>query len=345
MTSVAKSPRLGALLLSLFFFLSGCAGESSPVQLSGGVFGTTWSLSYLPGDTDVTPEAVESALEAAFDVVNQQMNHYDPASEISRFNRLPAGEPMEVGWDFTYVLNEALKLSALTGGAYDTTVSPLSGLWGFGPEGPTQVPEASAIAAAKALVGSQQLNWQPTDRMLAKHREGVALDFSSIAKGYGVDLGADALDELGIGNYMFEIGGELRLRGMSPRGDQWRIAIERPDAVERGVQAALSVTDTGVATSGDYRIYFEIDGERFSHLVDPRTGYPIRHDLVSVTVVHPSTAIADAWATALIVLGYEAARQLADEQQLAVYFVRRDGDVLGVEWTDNMANYLLADGP
>lgn len=333
------------LLLSVLLTLSGCGTEQQPVHLTGGVFGTRWSVTYIPGEASPDPEAVRAALESAFNVVNQQMNHYDPQSTLSLFNRAPAGEWVQVGWDFAYVLTEAMRISAATDGAYDVTLSPLSDLWGFGPEGPEQVPADTEIQQALQRVGLDKLEWVPAERRLAKRVDGVAVDFSSIAKGYGVDLGADALDELGIADYMLEVGGEIRLRGQSPRGDLWRIAIERPVVGSlRDVQAAVAASDTGIATSGDYRNFFEVDGVRYSHLLDPRTGRPIRHDLVSVTVVHPSTALADAWATALIVLGYDAARALADEQQLAVYFVRREGSGFGVEWTEPMASYLVSEG-
>ncbi|MEE4204094.1 MAG: FAD:protein FMN transferase [Halieaceae bacterium] len=333
------------LLLGLVLGLSGCETEQQPIRLSGGVFGTTWSLTYTPGLETPDPDAVRSALEGAFNIVNQQMNHYDPDSTLSVFNRAPVGEFVEVGWDFAYVLTEAMRISAATNHAYDITLSPVSDLWGFGPEGPEHVPTDDEILQALQRVGLDKLEWVPQERLLAKRVEGVAIDFSSIAKGYGVDLGADALDELGVVAYMLEIGGEIRLRGPSPRGDLWRIAIERPVGTERrDVQAAVAATDTGIATSGDYRNFFEVDGVRYSHLLDPRSGRPIQHDLVSVTVIHPSTAIADAWATALIVLGYDAARALADEQDLAVYFVRHGDAGFGVEWTEPMANYLVTDG-
>ncbi|MEL0039630.1 MAG: FAD:protein FMN transferase, partial [Halieaceae bacterium] len=139
-------------------------------------------------------------------------------------------------------------------------------------------------------------------------------------------------------------GGEMQARGVSPRGDQWRVAIERPEMARSGVQAALSITDVGIATSGDYRNYFEVDGTRYSHLIDPRTGYPIRHDLVSVTVIHPSTAIADAWATAMAVMGTTASMSLAEERNLAIYVIRRSGDTLSSQWSSEFGPYLEPSG-
>lgn len=331
MTSVDNHLRPAKVLAFLFvglLCLTGCA-EKGPevVRLQGSIYGTGWSVTYLH-DEQTPPEAdIKAALLDAFDVVNRSMNTYDPSSTISQFNASPVGEPFELDWDFAYVFNEAKKINALSGGAYDVTLSPLLDLWGFGPNGPRLFPTEDAILAAKDNVGFEHFSWTPETRTLSKHREGVSLELSSIAKGYGVDLGADALDELGVRNFMLDIGGEIQLRGHSPRMTPWRIAVERPDKGDFGVQAAIEATDVGIATSGDYRNYFEHEGQLYSHVIDPRTGNPIRHDLVSVTVVHPSTTLADAWATALLVVGAEQAMDIAEKQRLAVYLVsRRQGE-------------------
>lgn len=328
-----------ALVVLLIALLVGCDRAPQPVRLQGSVFGTGWSLTYMPIDEGPTSAQVREALLSAFDVVNVSMNTYDPDATISRFNRLPAAESIEVDWDFAYVFNEARRISEWSDGAYDVTVAPLLAVWGFGPDGPTNFPTPEALQEAKSRVGLQHFDWQPRTRTLAKLTDGASLDFSSIAKGYGVDLAADALDELGIAQFMLEVGGEMQLRGQSPRGDAWRIAIERPQ-VGGGVQAAISLTNTGVATSGDYHNYFEREGKRYSHLVDPRTGYPIEHDLVAATVVHPSTGIADAWATALCIMGTEGALAVAEERGLAVYLVRRQGDEFVEHWSSGFAPYL-----
>jgi thiamine biosynthesis lipoprotein len=182
--------------------------------------------------------------------------------------------------------------------------------------------------------------WDSATRMLGKRAAGVEIELSSIAKGYAVDLAADVLDELGIGNFLLEVGGEMQARGLSPRGDQWRVAIERPEVARSGVARTIALSNTGIATSGDYRNYFEVEGVRYSHLIDPRTGYPIRHDLVSVTVIHPSTGIADAWATALAVMGFESAMALAEARDLPIYVIRRTGDTLAPSWSTAFNQYV-----
>jgi len=335
-----------ALMLALFVsLLTGCGAETESVRLGGSIYGTQWALVYPADGTDKTSAEVKAALEAAFEVVDTSMNSYDPDSTLSRFNRLDVGEPLELDWDFAYVLSEAFKVSHLTEGAYDVSVGPLLDLWGFGPEGPRAFPSGESIMAVRAAVGSAQFDWDPRTRTLIKKHPDAYLELSSIAKGYGVDLGADALDELGLNSYMLDIGGEIRLRGQSPRGDLWRIAVERPNGVGRQMQVALALTDTGLATSGDYRNFFEREGKRYSHLLDPRTGYPIAHDLVSVTVVHPSTALADAWATALIILGADDALAIAERQRLAVYLVRQIGDNYEASWSSAFAPFMAGDAP
>lgn len=342
MTLVAKTFRPAYLLVVFVFFLVGCDQPPEPVRLQGLVFGTGWNLTYQPEEGSPSAREVRSALEEAFELVNVSMNTYDPASRLSRFNALPAGETMEMDWDFTYVFNEALQITTLSDGAYDVSLAPLLDVWGFGPNGPESFPDDDTIDSALQRVGMDNFDWQPTSRRLSKVREGVSIELSSIAKGYGVDLGADALDELGIKHFMLEIGGEVQLRGMSPRGDLWRIAIEKPESGGRGVQAAVALTDLGLATSGDYRNYFERDGKRYSHLVDPRTGYPIEHDLVSVTVIDPSTALADAWATAFSVMGVDATLALATERNMPVYVIRRVGDSLEATWSEAFEPFLVS---
>ena len=205
-------------------YLAGCAADER--QYRGGAIGTTWSLTYLGAPNEVSPSQVQSEVNAAFSLVNESMNHYDPSSLISEFNALPAQTPIEVDWDFTYVLSAALELTAATRGAYDVSVSALSDLWGFGPEGPRQFPDATDIEMTRAQVGVAQLDWESTTRTLSKTRARVAkLDFSSLAKGYAVDLGADALEDLDIPQFMLEVGGEVRVRvrarGETRGGSRW----------------------------------------------------------------------------------------------------------------------------
>lgn len=333
------------VLAFLSLFCLGCSDSGrDSVRLHGSIYGTGWSVHYLPVEGGPSEAEVQRALVEAFDVVDASMNSYSQASTISFLNNAAAGEVVELDWDFSYLLNEAQRINRASEGAYDVAIAPLLRIWGFGPEGPRAFPDETAVVSALALSGFSHFNWESATRRISKDHSDAALEMSSIAKGYGVDLGADALMALGLENFMLDIGGEMQLRGVSPRGDAWRIAIERPEPSGRAVQAAISVTDTGVATSGDYRNFFERDGKRFSHLIDPRTGYPVEHDLVSVTVIHGSTALADAWATALAVLGTDKALEIAEAQHLAVYLISRRGDIF-VASTSSAFDPYLATSP
>ena len=335
--------RRPAVALAFLLLVVGCNENSTTQKLSGGVFGTTWNLTYLDAPEGVTPDRVEAAVADAFAVVDDSMNNYRPDSTISELNALDAMTVFEVDWDFALVFNTAFDIYTDTDGAYDPSVSPLVNLWGFGPKEVINRPSSEAINALAPIVGLEEFAWDLSTRAFVKKHAKSELDFSSIAKGYAVDLASDELIDLGVTNFMLEVGGEIQTRGVSPRGDRWRLAIENPVAgAGGGVYTAIAVTDVGVATSGDYRNFFVENGVRYSHLIDPRTSQPIEHDLVSVTVVHPSTMIADAWATALMIVGTEEALRLADVHELGVLLISRDGQQLVSSNNKLMSQWLRA---
>ena len=332
-----------ALALAFLLCMAGCQQSPDVTRMSGPIFGTQWHLTYHGAGTVVDEQVVTQLIQDAFAVVDGSMNHYQPDSMLSRLNAAEAQTAMEVDWDFALVFNTALDIYYATDGAYDPSVSPLINLWGFGPKGPTRRPSGNQLEETQKFVGLNAFAWDLSSRTFVKRDAMAMLDFSSIAKGYAVDLGADALAELGIANFMLEVGGEVQVRGKSPRGDQWRLAIEEPvPGVGGKIFTAISVSDVGIATSGDYRNFFESEGRRYSHLIDPRTGFPIEHDLVSATVIHPSTMLADAWATALMVVGTKEALRLANTYDLAVYLISRQGDELISSYNDDMMPWLLA---
>ncbi len=302
--------------------------------------GTVWHVSYVPGASAPDAQELQRGIESELALVDQSMSTYRSDSEISRFNALAIREWFKPSVDFIRVMSAALDVGSKSEGAYDITVSPLVDLWGFGPNGMSGVtPDEEDIARIRARVGQQNIELDEM-RYRVRKNDYLAVDFSSLAKGYAVDLVADWLTARGIEQYMVEVGGEMRLSGLSARGDLWRIAIEQPDSSERTVATTLQLTDVALATSGDYRNYFEVNGKRYSHSIDPRTGYPVAHDLVSVTVIHPSCMVADAWATALTVLGAERAMAVAQAQGLAVYFIRRVGGGFEHSHTPLFSRYL-----
>ncbi len=286
--------------------------------------GTTWNVTYTGG---ASPSVVKADIESVLEAVNASMSTYLADSEISRFNASDIGQTSAVSSSFGEVLSAALAIGERSDGAYDVTVGPLVELWGFGAGSGEEwsMPSAERVVEALTRVGQGSLVWDAESSALAKRRP-VQLDFSSIAKGYGVDRIAETLEEKALSDFLVEVGGEMRVSGVSPRGDAWRIAIEKPIAGQRGVAEALELNDGAVATSGDYRNFFEYEGTRYSHTLDPRTGYPVTHNLISVTVLHERCMMADAWATALSVAGPDEALRLAVANDLAVYLMVRDGD-------------------
>ena len=349
MTSAANSS-LQAISESHFFkwlffaclilLVAGCSGETAYQRLQGPTMGTGWSVSYAPGPDTPSAEIVRAGLEAELEAVNASMSTYRAESEISTLNQAPLGEAFPLSEAFSEVLMSALAVGEASGGAYDVTVGPLVDLWGFGPgEVAQELPDDKAIQAALNAVGAEYIEVAADGSALTR-LAAVTLDFSSIAKGYGVDRLAVRLEMMGVSDYMVEVGGEIRVAGVSPRGDSWRIAIEQPDG-RAGIAAAMALVDTAVATSGDYRNFFEYDGRRYSHTIDPRTGYPVDHDLVSVTVLHEKAMMADAWATALTVLGPEEGHAVAQAQGLAVYFISRQGGEFVSAKTTGLESVLI----
>lgn len=294
--------------------------------LRGSSMGTTWSVK-MAVPPNVSLPSVRHAIERALGLVVAQMSTWEPASDLCRFNRAPAGSWRSLPDECFTVLSAALDLAAATGGAYDPTVGPLVDLWGFGPPGPVDTrPPAGAVAAARARTGWARVALDP-GRRRALQPGGVALDLSSIAKGFAVDRVAGVLSELGVTCHLVEIGGELRGRGTKPDGAPWWVAIEHPPTVA-GARAApsdllIALHALSVATSADSPRGFATGGRWHSHTIDPRTGHPVAHGLASVTVLHPACMTADALATALMVLGVEAGLACANRLGVAARFVER----------------------
>ncbi|MFT4518523.1 MAG: thiamine biosynthesis lipoprotein [Halioglobus sp.] len=322
--------------------LTACESAPETVQLAGETMGTSWHVSYVSAAAIPIEDEINTGIELRLAEVDKSMSTYRADSEISRFNETAAGELFSVSEPFFKVLTAALDIGERSEGAYDVTVAPLVSLWGFGPA--TRVaepPSQEAITGLLKEVGQHNLRLQDDGRGVRK-LVAVSLDFSSLAKGYAVDHVAKWLEAQGIHRYMVEVGGEMRLAGASGRGDDWHIAVEQPDTISRTAATALSLTDIALATSGDYRNYFEANGQRYSHSIDPRTGYPVAHDLVSVTVAHSSAMMADAWATALVVLGTQRAKRVAQIQGLAVYFIRREDADFVHSHTASFEPYLVS---
>jgi thiamine biosynthesis lipoprotein len=267
------------------------------------------------------------------------MSTYRKDSELSRFNQYKGSDPFPVSLEMVTVVKEAIRLSKLTSGALDVTVGPLVNLWGFGPEArPDEVPTDAELAERRKIIGIDNLSVQ--DGALQKAIPELYVDLSTIAKGWGVDVIADYIESQGIHNYMVEIGGEIRMKGKNHENTAWRIAIEKPDVNERAIQEIIEPGDMAIATSGDYRNYFERDGIRYSHIINPQTGQPINHKVVSVTALHPSCMTADGLATGLMVLGEKKGIELANQQGLAVFMVVKTEDGFKEVASEAFKSYL-----
>lgn len=289
------------------------------VQLGGETMGTTWSAKLaVTRGTDVVPLA--QGIEAVLARIIAEMSPWDACSDLSRFNSAPPRTAHTLPDGFFKVLSAALHWAELSDGAFDPTVGSTVALWGFGPSAMEAFPGEEAIRAAQARCGWRRLAVDPARRMLVQPG-GVALDFCAIAKGFAVDEVVRFLRSRGIANMLVEIGGELRGEGLKPDGAPWWIAFERPRAAPDLPETLLALTGRSVATSGDERRYFEREGRRYAHTMDPRTGEPVRHDLISVTVVAEDCMTADAVATALTVLGPEAGARFAERHGIAARLV------------------------
>jgi thiamine biosynthesis lipoprotein len=300
--------------------------------IGGPTMGTTWSVRLdSRGRTREDLVQAQAVIERSLAQVNRLMSTWQEESELSRFNRHASTEPFGVSAETFQVLELALQVGERSGGAFDVTVKPLVAAWGFGAgaRAPGQGPDAAELAALRGRVGLDLLELDASKSTLRKRRPDVECDLSAIAKGFAVDQVVQALEALGWGAFLVEVGGEVGARGERPAGGPWRVGIERPDSLARAVHARVELFDQAMATSGDYRNFYEQDGKRLAHIIDPRSGRPVQHVLASVSVVHRRAVLADAWATALSVLGPEAGFALAEREGLAGYFLvrRQDGSL------------------
>ena len=331
-------------ILVIFVLLSG-QDDGEILRLTGYTMGTTYDLQ-LVGVPEPQPLAdISDSVDAMLARLDRQIfSTYAVDSELSRFNRHPVNEPFTVSSEMIDVLLMAEEVAELTDGAFDVTVGPLVNLWGFGPDNrqsPERIPDDAALAAASARVGHDYLTVDPVGSRIAKTRD-IDVDLSAIAKGYAVDKLGDYFDSLGVEAYFLEIGGELKMKGLKPGGDSWIPAIEAPEASQSRIyEIFFSRGETlAVAGSGDYRNYFEENGVRYSHEIDPRTGQPIRHSLAAVYVLDDSAARADALATALMILGAEQGRELAEEEGFGAYFISKTDVGFSDFYTEQFDHYL-----
>jgi FAD:protein FMN transferase len=346
-TSLVRAAVCGLLLLSLLLILGLKACRSRRPQwisLSGSTMGTYYVVKYLNHPGLAPPKTMQQALDERLERINDLMSTYRPDSELSRFNRSHAVNTLfPLAPETMRVIREAVRLHQLSEGALDITLGPLVDLWGFGPEAPLpeRLPSHQALTQRQAWVGLNKLRVHPGG--ISKPIPELALDLSGIAKGFGVDELADYLSSLGIEHYLVEIGGEMRFKGDNPQQQLWRIAIENPIDPSQPASQLITPGEGALATSGDYRHYFEQAGVRYSHTLDPRTGRPITHQLISATVLHPACMTADGLATAFSVLGPEKALTLANQYQIPLLLLIKTPTGFTEQYSTAFTPYLMLD--
>lgn len=316
---------VGMISLLLFFLLVSCDTETTkqyPFVYQGQTMGTSFTIKASVVSENINQQALKQQIKSLLHKINLSMSTYIETSEISLFNQSSSTEWQDVSPRLFEVLRTAQDTSKLTRGAFDISIGPLVNLWGFGPDVMTySVPEESKIKQRLNQIGYQHLLLDDKANKIKKTIPSLTLDLSALAKGYAVDQVALLIEKEGISSYLVEIGGEIRLKGRNINGQFWWIAIEKPVSDNRAIHKVLPVSNIAMATSGDYRNYFENKGIRFSHTIDPRTGYPVTHKLASVTILSENTMQADALATAIMVLGPREGYQLAEEKQIAALFL------------------------
>lgn len=293
--------------------------------LGGETMGTRYSAVFFAA-AGLDKSAVGAGLFAAVDKVDGQMSTWKPDSDLSRLNAMPEQQWLAIPEELMTVLDTALHTNLQSHGAFDIGVGNLVNAWGFGPaESEPNEQQINALKESAHQPTSDVLELDHANRRVRK-RGGITLDLSGIAKGYGVDELARYLDSFGVTRYLVGIDGEMRARGIKPDGRAWAVAIEKPVRHVREAMGVMELTDAAIATSGDYRHWVEVAGNSYAHTMSPLTRQPVRNRLAAVTVVMSSCMLADAWATALLVLGEADGVELAQKRGMTALFVLRDGE-------------------
>lgn len=333
------------VLLVLIGCCVSCAPAPRELILSGPTMGTTYTVKVVGTPASLDAAAIRRELESVLAAIDVQMSTYRADSAISQFNAAASTDWIEVPVDLARVAAAAREISERSGGAFDITIAPLIDAWGFGPSGePAALPDEAAIAALRDRMGYRLLEVRLAPAALRKQHPALTIDVNGVAPGYAVDLLAERFAALGLKNFMIDIGGEVLARGRNSQDEAWRIAVERPVDDEPQPFRVLQLQDASVTTSGEYRHYFERDGQRYSHTLDPRSGHPIV-GFGSVCVVGGSSLVIDAWATALNVLGPQEGLRLAQREGLAVMYVVVNGATLEAHMSPAFPRQALVSQP
>jgi thiamine biosynthesis lipoprotein len=345
LTSRQKTP---AIVLAFCFFmllLPACGKQPAGLQLEGAQGTALWHVTISDPPPGVAEADIQAGLDKALATTGKLLATWEPDSELSRFNQYQGTDWFAVSPELAKLVALSLQLSRQSGGAYDVTVGPLLKLWGFASHDAVKdrVPGQAEIDAARAKVGYQKLQVQLDPPALRKSQPDVQVELASVADGFAADQAGLYLESLGIRHYMVEVAGEVRARGLSLRGDAWRIAIEKPVEDGRAIQQGIHLQDAGLATSGDYRNFFVQGGKRYSHTLDPATGRPVTHNLASVSVLADSATLADAYATLLMALGEEQAKVFIEQHSLKAYLIWRNDQGFETSVTSGFQQAIMID--
>lgn len=342
---------LRVLLLSGVIFIAGCDDKPAPGKpvvaatvLEGKTMGTFWRVSVM-GIDQVQAGALREKIQTQLDADDHLLSTWKNDSALMRFNHSASLAPWPVSEAMADIVTTALRIGAKTHGAMDITIGPLVNLWGFGPDKqPVAAPDQAQIDAAKARTGLDHLTVinRASQQYLQKDLPDLYVDLSTVGEGYAADHLARLMEQEGISRYLVSVGGALVSRGMNAEGKAWRVAIQKPTDRENAVQTIVDINGHGISTSGSYRNYYELDGKRISHVIDPQTGRPIEHQLVSVTVIAATALEADGWDTGLMALGPEKAKQVAHKEGLAIYMIIREGDGFTTWMSPQFVGFLLS---
>lgn len=336
----------GLLLSTLVSLLTACNDNPQPrpqIDIDGKTMGTVYSVK-VSGDIAIDKQQLQQQIDAVLERANDDISTYRADSVLSRFNQSHSASPYPIPRGMVDIILMAQRIGRDTGGAMDITVGPLVNLWGFGPDKrPVAVPDSQQIAAAQKNIGLQHLKLLSDSRgeWLQKDLPNMYVDLSTLGEGYGTDELVRLMAHNGITNYLVSVGGAVSSRGVNGQGKPWRVAIQKPTDRENAVQTLVDLQGYGISTAGSYRNYYEQNGQRYSHVIDPSTGRPINHSLVSATVIASTALEADGWDTGLMVLGTEKALKLAEEKGLAVYLIAKTDDGFSTVMTPQFKAFLV----
>ena len=316
------------LLLGFLLFWISCTSERSQYTISGNTMGTTYSVKLVSIESGINIQSIDNKIDSILVSINKQMSTWDPTSDISKFNSLTSIEPLSISDDLVHVIDNSINISKKTNGLFDITVYDLMRIWGFGPNPMSSFPKNDDIEQVLKITGYENINI--TNKKISKNNIKVKLDLNAIAKGFGVDKVFQFMRSEGFEDVFVEIGGEVRFSGRNRRNQNWSIGIEDPminGMTQNEIAAILSLSKSAIATSGNYRNIVNLDGELLGHTINPRTGFPIQTDVISVTVLSQSCMVADAWATALMVMDYDTGyAKVEDESDIDAVWILKDNN-------------------